>query len=388
MSALRDAVLVAGTTVACSLGVAGAGVVALRRVRHRSLTAAATVVVAVALGAVVASVLATAALMFLSRHDLLVLVAVVAVSAPLSLAVALLLARSTARDSRSLADAVGSFGQVPYSASPARLGAELAALDRQLAAADARLQESLGRERALEAGRRDTVAWISHDLRTPIAGIRAMSEALVDGVVPDLSTVERYHQDIHRETERLSAMVDDLFELARINAGALRLSLQPVDVADVVSASVASALPVAAARHVRLVADPPEPGDVLASAPELGRVLSNVLSNAVRHTPPDGTVRVRTSRTADRIVVEVADACGGIAEQDLPRLFEVGYRGTAARTPGDGGAGLGLAIARGLVEAQRGDICVANDGPGCRVTVGLMAVAGTPPVTRQPAVST
>jgi len=110
--------------------------------------------------------------------------------------------------------------------------------------------------------------------------------------------------------------------------------------------------------------------------PELGRVLSNLLSNAIRHTPADGVVHVQARGADGAAVVEVADACGGIPPDDLPRLFDVAFRGTAARTPGgDGGAGLGLAIARGLVEAHRGEITVTNDGPGCRVLVRLPAAA-------------
>lgn len=144
------------------------------------------------------------------------------------------------------------------------------------------------------------------------------------------------------------------------------------------SDAVASAAPVAAAKGVRLVGTaqddlPPVRGSV----PELGRVMRNLLSNAIRHTPEDGVVHVRAHGRDGSAWVEVADACGGIPSEDLPRVFDVAFRGTASRTPGDdGGAGLGLAIARGLVEAHRGEISIDNDGPGCRVRVRLPALAG------------
>jgi signal transduction histidine kinase len=255
------------------------------------------------------------------------------------------------------------------------MSAELSQLDAQLREAAERLAESRRREQSLERSRRELVAWVSHDLRSPLAGILAMAEALEDGVVVDRETVERYHAGIRTEAQRLSAMVDDLFELSRINADALRLTLQDVSLADVVSDAIASASPLAEARGVRLVTDAASPlPPVEGSLPELGRVLRNLLMNAIRHTPADGVVNVRLAEHEGAIRVEVADACGGIPDEDLPRVFDVAFRGTAARTPGDGGGGLGLAIARGLVRAHRGSISIANDGPGCRVVVTLPAV--------------
>ena len=265
-----------------------------------------------------------------------------------------------------------------YTGSQAPLGAELAALDRQLTAASLRFEKSRERERALEQSRREFVAWVSHDLRTPLAGIRAMAEALADGVVRDPATVAQYHDGLRREADRLTELVDDLFELSKINSSALRLTLQEISLADVLSDAVASAAPVAAAKGVRLVGTaqddlPPVRGSV----PELGPVMRNLLSNAIRHTPEDGVVHVRAHGRDGSAWVEVADACGGIPSEDLPRVFDVAFRGTASRTPGDdGGAGLGLAIARGLVEAHRGEISIDNDGPGCRVRVRLPALAG------------
>lgn len=368
-----DALQVVGLAVAATLGVALLGVLALRVVRTKSLIASLAVVVAVSVGAVVAGALGSASAMFLSGHDLRVLLVVTAVAGPVAFGTALVVGRTVVADTRALGVAAQNLGEQAYAGPAGPLAAELRALDVMLSSASSRLRESRGRERALESSRRELVAWVSHDLRTPLAGIRAMAEALEDGVVVDAGTVHRYHAGIRVEADRLAVMVDDLFELSRIHACALALTLQEVSLADVVSDAVASASPVAMAKGVRLTAAAAEDlVPITGSVPELGRVLRNLLSNAIRHTPADGVVHVDV-RTVDGVAqVEVADACGGIPAEDLPRVFDVAFRGTAARTPGEaGGAGLGLAIAQGLVQAHHGEISIANHGPGCRVLVRL-----------------
>lgn len=373
---IPDLLVVVGIAAGCSLAVALLGLLLLRLLRRRSMVLSLTVVALVSVGAVLAGAVGTAAAMFLSDHDLQVLLVVVAVAGSVGVATAVVLGRAVVAGSRALGVAAAGIGDGGYTRAGGPLSSELAHLDRQLAETSSRLEASRVRERALESSRRELVAWVSHDLRTPLAGIRAMAEALEDGVVEDdPETVRRYHTGLRREADRLAGMVDDLFELSRINASALRLTLQEISLADVVSDAVASATPVAAAKGVRLVGNaagglPPVEG----SLPELGRVLRNLLSNAIRHTPADGVISVRASSDGDSAYVEVADACGGIPDSELARVFEVAFRGTAARTPGDdGGAGLGLAIARGLVEAHHGEISISNHGPGCRVLVRLPA---------------
>jgi signal transduction histidine kinase len=338
---LPDELVVALVAFGCALAVALLGVGLLRLLRGRSVTAHISVVVVVAVVAVVAGVVATAKAMFINEHDLKVLLIVVAVAGAVSLGLALWMGRRLARES--------------------------------VWAAEAR-----ERERRLEASRREVVAWVSHDLRTPLAGMRAMAEALEDGVVADPAAIGEYHRRIRVETDRMAGLVDDLFELSRINAGALRLTLETVSLADVVSDAVATAAPVARAKGVRLVAEPAEYPSVQASEVELGRVLCNLLVNAVRHTPPERAVVVAGGVEPTGGWVAVTDGCGGIPEEDLPRVFDVAFRGETARTPaanGPGG-GLGLAIARGLVEAHHGEIAVSNVGAGCRFTVRLPASSG------------
>ncbi|QFZ16614.1 sensor histidine kinase [Saccharothrix syringae] len=247
-------------------------------------------------------------------------------------------------------------------------------LGRALARRSVWEREARARERAAEASRRELVAWISHDLRTPLAGIRAMAEALADGVVSRRDEVADYAGRISAEASALSRMVDDLFELSRITAGALRLTLSDVPLADVVSEVVAAEGPVASRKGVVLKADAATWPVVLGSDPELARVVRNLLSNAIRHTPPDGTVAVRVEVDGSSALLRVDDSCGGIPEADLPRVFDVAFRGAPHRRPV--GGGLGLAIARGLVEAHRGTIAAHNHGPGCRFEVRLPLSAG------------
>ena len=247
----------------------------------------------------------------------------------------------------------------------------------ELEGASLRLSESAARESAMDLSRRELVAWVSHDLRTPLAGIRAMSEALEDGVVTDDETVARYHRTIRQEADRLAGLVDDLFELSRIHAGALSLARERVPLVDLVGEVVAGASVAAATKGVFLEGTADEPSPLVElSTPEMARVVRNLLDNAIRHTPTGGRVEVAARLNGARAVVEVADACGGLAEHDLDRVFDLAYRGDAARTPGDGRAGLGLAIAKGLVEAHHGTIAVANAGAGCRFTVSLPLADG------------
>jgi signal transduction histidine kinase len=218
------------------------------------------------------------------------------------------------------------------------------------------------------------VAWISHDLRTPLAGIQAMTEALADGVVSAPKDVAGYATQIGAETRRLSGMVDDLFELSRITAGALELTMSAVALQDVVADALSAQVPVAQRKRVTVLTNALAWPVVIGSDPELARIVRNLVSNAIRHTPPDGTVAVQIGVDGQDAVLAVDDGCGGIPEHELARVFDVAYRGTSARTPGreePAGAGLGLAIAKGLVEAHRGRIDAHNHGPGCRFEVRL-----------------
>jgi len=251
------------------------------------------------------------------------------------------------------------------------MAAELTALSQELAATSVKLHQARESERRMERSRRQLVAWVSHDLRTPLAELRAMAEALEDGIAADTG---RYHRQIRAEVARLSDMVDDLFELSRIESGTLSLALDRIEVGDLISDAVASMEALARARGVQLTGAAGSPLTVQADARELSRALANLLANAIRHTPDGGCVQVAASAEAGGVLVTVADGCGGIPEADLALVFDLAWRGTSARTPGaDGGAGLGLAIVRGIVEAHQGQVSVVNTEDGCRFEVRLPA---------------
>ncbi|MFD4140008.1 sensor histidine kinase [Streptomyces sp. NPDC058572] len=369
---MRDTLLIALFAFLGAVGAGLLGAVVLRLLRHRSVTVSLTVVAAVTVTAMLAGTLAVARAMFLSPHDLTVVTTVVAMAAVVSLATALLLGRWVVARSRELTLAARSFGEGgAFSAPEGASTAELEELSRELAVTSDRLAASRERERALETSRRELVAWISHDLRTPLAGLRAMSEALEDGVVQD---PERYFRQIRTEVERLNSMVGDLFELSRIHAGALALTPTRMSVYDLVGEALAGADPLAREHGVHLVGGRVEPVPVEVDGKEMTRVLANLLVNAIRRTPADGTVAVAAERHEDCVVLSVTDGCGGIPEEDLPRVFDTGWRGSPARTP-PAGAGLGLAIVRGIVEAHAGHAGVRNVTGGCRFEVTLPAAA-------------
>jgi signal transduction histidine kinase len=355
-------------------GVGLAGAAGLRLLRHRPLGVQAATVALTGVLAVAGGAWAAANAMFVSTHDLEALGVVLAVAGVVAIAVALLLGRRVGRASRSLVDVARRIGRGEAGVDAGRPATtELAALAQELERMSAQLEAARDRERALETSRRELVAWVSHDLRTPLAAVRAMAEALEDGVVSDPDTVARYHRQLGLEVDRLAGLVDDLFELSRTQAGVVELHLEPVALGDLISDALAGAAPVAQAKGVRLEGRlDGHPPDLALSTPEVARALRNLLENAIRHTPADGTVRVEAGVDDGHAYVAVADACGGIPPPDLDRVFDVAFRGEAARSPGHGsGAGLGLAIARGMVEAHGGELTVGNEGPGCRFVVRL-----------------
>jgi signal transduction histidine kinase len=384
----------ATTLVAYAAGaaaVAGALAAALLLVMRRSsvvvqaLVAGLAPVVAIAIGVAAAS-----DDMFISGHDLHVLFVVLVAAGTVGVLEALLLGRRVAQAGRSLgvmARRLADGGPAtPLGAHDRRTSpSELASLAAELEATSTRLAAAREQAEALERSRRELVAWVSHDLRTPLAGIRAMVEALEDGVVTDLETVARYHRTMRQEADRLAGLVDDLFELSRIEAGALGLDLERVALDELVSDAVAGASIAAGAKGIDLRGAVGEPSPIVElSTPEMARVVRNLLDNAIRHTPPGGTVWIHAGldESGASAVVSVLDACGGIPQHDLDHVFDLAYRGDAARTPGDGGAGLGLAVARGLVEAHHGDISVCNEGDGCRFTVVLPLSGASPRLAR------
>ncbi|AXT86610.1 two-component sensor histidine kinase [Aeromicrobium sp. A1-2] len=318
-----------------SLAVVAAGAFSLHALRRRSLALSIALLTLVPLIAIIAGVVITSQFMFTAelRRTSLVWLAVTVVSVPS----AMLLGRSIARQS---------------------------VWER----------EALDRERSAERSRRELLAWLSHDLRTPIAGVQAMTEALEDGVVSSPEDVKEYAQLIRDETRRLASMIDDLFEMSQINAGTLLLDVGPVAVDDVMRSAVDAVRPLAEQRGVTIAVEGQHQGTLaVGAAAELMRVLRNLLGNAIRHTPEAGTVTVSLGSEHSEVWLRVSDGCGGIPDVELSSVFDMGYRGTAARESDGQGAGMGLAIARGLLDAQSGSIAVRNREPGCEFEIRLPA---------------
>ncbi len=377
-----DSVQIVLVATAWSGSVGIIGLVLAWFLRRRSVLLLSAVVALVAVAAVVAGILGTARAMFLSQHDIGVVSLVAAVAGLVAVLFAALVGGAIARWSRQLRDetrrfgASGEFVALSSSGGPA----ELRDLATELERTSARLAQSRDRELRLEDARRELISWVSHDLRTPLAGMRAMTEALEDGIAPD---PERYHQQVRAEVDRMTKMVDDLFELSRIHTGSLSLRPEPILLGDLVSEAIAGADPVARVRRVQLGGRVDEGVEVTADPQHLARVLSNLLFNAIRHTPEGGSVEIMGRLVDGSVELSVSDACGGIPDDDRARVFDVAWRGGQARTPTKFGrtdaiagarAGLGLAIVKGIVEAHSGQVTVENLEPpatGCRFLVRL-----------------
>lgn len=325
----------------------------------------------------IGAVLGSVRVMVLPGHEQTTVLVVAGSAGVLGAVAAGAAGRRLTSDRRALSKAVAELGEgrVP-SHNGRRLTSELEAVRRELSATAEGLSASRARERALESSRRELVAWVSHDLRTPLAGLRAMSEALEDGVVDDR---DLYYKQIRVSVDRLSGMVDDLFELSRIQAGSLARDVDTIPLDDLVSDCLAALEPLAAAQGVHLTGRLAGAAVVSGNGPELNRALTNLVANAIRHTRTDGRVEVivgvhAVPNAPSRAEVVIHDECGGIAESDLARVFEVGFRSEPARIPHaahPAGAGLGLAITRGILEAHSGSVEVENTPAGCRFTVCL-----------------
>jgi signal transduction histidine kinase len=230
-------------------------------------------------------------------------------------------------------------------------------------------RDSAARERAIDRQRRDLITAVSHDLRTPLASLRAMTEAIDEGVVDDPPTLRRYVGEMRKAVDSLAGLVDDLFELAQLDAGAIQVEARRATVGEVVEAALAACGGQAGEKGLRVETRIAEAADWRCS-PRLTRVLQNLLQNAIRHTPADGTVRVEAQRRPGALRLIVEDSGAGIARESLDRVFEPFWRGDAARsTPG---SGLGLTLAKRIVESLGGQIRVEGEAaPGARFAIEL-----------------
>ena len=397
----KDMQVILGLTAAAVLSTGVLGALLLQAIRRRPLLLSIVIAALVPVAAVSAAVALNVNRMVISQHDSNVVSAALGFSTVLAVALSYVLGRRVASGSRELTQALRGLADNPYAGSSApgpratpagnsgsSAPAEITALAHELEATRESLRLSRDHEQALEQNRRELVAFMSHDLRTPLAGLRALAEGLEDGVIEDQNAAL---VQMRQTVERMNGLVGDLFELSRLSAGSDRPvpaqgTLSLVELAyDVVG----EAREHARRRHVDLFMDVADETDRLAvqgNGDEVARALTNVVGNVVRHTHEGGQVRVSASRAPDgRARLTVTDGCGGIKEDDLARLFEIGWRGEPERGTRDAGAGLGLAIARGVIESHSGSIArgvieshsgsisVTNVDGGCRFDVELPA---------------
>jgi len=331
------------------------------------------------LGYIVAAVLTlinvwiTARLMFINQeHDLTLAGLLLLFAGGISVSFGYFLSASVTHALRDVVRAASRVSQGDFSTRVQVEGQdEVAQLAQAFNAMAARLELADQEARALDAARRDLVAWASHDLRTPLASLRAMLDALADGVVTDPETVARYVRQSQAEIVRMNALIDDLFELAQMDTGSLTLRCDAGSLSDLISDTLEGFTALAQARGITLrgsVASGVDP--VWMASDKISRVLQNLIENALRHTPAGGQIQLRAEVLNGMALVSLKDTGEGIAPDDLPRIFDRFYRGDAARSrshPHDGlergGAGLGLAIAKGLIEAHGGRIW-AESVPG------------------------
>lgn len=378
MIPLADLAGIVGIALAVAVVVGAAGLLVLHLARRAPIVVRLSIVVLTAAVSMAGGMVAVAQAMFLSPHDLLVGIWVAVSASVVSLAVAFVLGRAVTRQSERLRRLAADLGAGAAVAAPERDRSELAAVEAELARTSRRLQEASAEVAALDASRRELFAWISHDLRTPLAGLRAMAEALEDGMTDD---PQRFHRRMRVQVDHLSDLVDDLFELSKIQSGRLVLTIETVSLYDLVSDAVAELRAVAAARDIVITEAPSPDLNVQGDARELARVVGNLLTNAIQHSPPGSEISVMTTVDAEgNAVLSVVDAGGGIAEADIPRMFDAGWRATVSRTPEDlwgrsTGAGLGLAIVQGIVDAHDGRIMARNVDGGCRFDVVLPGAA-------------
>jgi signal transduction histidine kinase len=304
----------------------------------------------------------TARLMFASQHDLLLATVLLIFASGIAVAMGFFFAGALTDRIKTLDRAARSIASGDLDTRIDVQGRdEIAELARSFNQMATQLQEAAHRQQEAENMRRDLVAWVSHDLQTPLASMRAIVEALADGVVEDPQTVQRYLETAQRDIGALSLLIDDLFQMAQLDAGGLSLDLADNSLSDLISDTLESFTQLAKRKDVSLKGSvAPGLDPVWMDAPRIGRAINNLVSNALRHTPVGGSVEICASPTPEGVCVEVRDTGEGIPPEDVPYIFERFYRGEKSRNRALGGAGLGLAIAQGIIEAHGGQIHVES----------------------------
>jgi signal transduction histidine kinase len=304
----------------------------------------------------------TARLMFASEHDLLLATVLLFFAGGIAVALGSFFAHALTGRIARLEDAARKIQSGELSERVNVGGTdEIAALGNAFNQMADRLQSAQQKQKELEAMRRDLVAWAGHDLRTPLTSIQVLVEALSDGVVEDPESTRKYLLQAKKQVDILSLLVNDLFQVSQLDAGGLPLKFETASLTDLISDTLESFSAQAEQRQVHLSGfAAPEVDPLSFDVQHMGRVLNNLVSNALRYTSPGGSVFIQAERLPGMVVVTIRDTGEGIASEDLPHVFERFYRGEKSRSRASGGAGLGLAIAKGIVEAHGGTISVKS----------------------------
>jgi signal transduction histidine kinase len=331
----------------------------------RSLRWSLLVTIALTVLLVFLNVWVTAQLMFISTHDLILTTALLVFAGLVAITFGFFVSSVMTDSVRAMAEATQQLAKGHLSTRLNIQGKdELAQLAQSFNAMASSLQEIDQQKQMLDQARRDLIAWVSHDLRTPLTSIRVMVEAIADGVVADSETINRYMGNVRLEVEHLSHLIDDLFELAQLDTGYIKMHWEMASLRDLISDTLGSMSAQAIQRRINLHGKVEGEVDPVYMAPDkMQRVLYNLIHNAIVYSPPEAEVTLSARPLEDIVRVDVHNAGASIAYTELPHIFDSFYRGERSRAKdatGHRGAGLGLAIARGFVEAHGGKIWVES----------------------------
>ncbi len=316
----------------------------------------------------------SAQMMFASQHDLLLAIVLLVFASGMAMMLGYFISSTITNRINMLKIAAEKLAEGDLQTRVSASGRdEIAALANTFNQMAEQLETVDKKQRELERLRADLIAWVGHDLQTPLASVRAILEALEDGVVDDPQTVKRYLGTAQRDVRSLSVLIDDLFQMAQLDTGGFPLDRAESSLSDLISDTLESFSELALRQGVKLEGSvDPNVDPVIMDTQRIGRVLNNLIGNAIRHTPAAGRVDVRVMRTSSGVEVCVSDTGEGIRADDLPHVFESFYRGEKSRSRSTGGAGLGLAISRGIVHAHGGRITVQSEiGRGSQFTFSL-----------------